>query len=326
MSVKLLDGLSYRLREVCIEDAELIINIRNESGKGNAFINPVSDDVVLQRKWLEGYALEQSDHYFVIENLFSKEPEGLISLYNVRENTAEWGRWVLKKGSLSASESVQLVMKYAFETLCLEKVFSRTIIENSHVVSFHENYGARRKVILPNYTELRGKTYDAIEHEVSKSLFYSVVNPKLDTQVSQVFNRNLKKEVGPLEFHHIGIATTNIDKEFDVFRLIGYVREGDSFEDATQGIKGQFITSNSGPRLELLENISGSATLDTWLNNRIKMYHLGFIVDHFDYAIDVLKSRKAKIIKRPEISTYFGKRICFVVFNNSLILEIIERS
>ena len=325
MNKKVVNGLNYRLREVCVKDAELIIDIRNESGKGNAFINPVSYDVASQQKWLEKYALAENDYYFIVENLFSGEPEGLISLYDINGNTAEWGRWVLKKGSLCASESVQLLMQYAFQTLSLEKVFSRTIIENSNVVSFHDNYGAQRRSLLPNYAELGGKRYDAIEHEVTKSLFHSVVNPKLDSQVSKIFNRNLKKELGPLEFHHIGLATTDIEKEYDVFRLIGYVREGDPFVDEIQGIKGQFITSHSGPRLELLENISGSETLDTWLKNRIKMYHLGFIVEHFDSAIDELKRRKAKIIKRPELSTYFGKRICFIVFNNSFLLELIEK-
>lgn len=125
-------------------------------------------------------------------------------------------------------------------------------------------------------------------------------------------------------FHHIGYATTSIERERAVFEFIGYRAEGSIFTDLEQGVKGCFLVG-SGPRLELLENLPGATTLTPWLNAGIKMYHFAYQVDDIDAAIEWARAQRAKVIVRPIPAIAFGgSRISFVMFRNGLMLEFIE--
>jgi hypothetical protein len=129
-----------------------------------------------------------------------------------------------------------------------------------------------------------------------------------------------------LIFHHIAIASSNIEREYDALSALGYHKEGDSFIDEAQGIKGQFIVADCQPRIELLENLEGSHTLDVWLNNNTKMYHLAYYTPplHFDKFVDEFVRNRAKIVTPVKLSAYFGKRICFLMLPNMSIIELIE--
>lgn len=99
--------------------------------------------------------------------------------------------------------------------------------------------------------------------------------------------KDIAKFINGLQFHHIGIATKSIEKEFPIYSLMGYTIEGESFTDTKQGIRGQFITAyNNFPRLELLENLDGSDTLTKPLSNNSKMYHIAFYADDFDKTME----------------------------------------
>ena len=130
-----------------------------------------------------------------------------------------------------------------------------------------------------------------------------------------------------LMFHHIGIASVDIEREYTYFQVLGYVKEGNSFVDETQGIKGQFIIADGQPRIELLQNLEGSHALDIWLNNKTKMYHLAYYVEDFDKTTESFihnPGRMAKIIVPAKMSVYFGSRIVFLMLPNMSIIELIE--
>lgn len=126
------------------------------------------------------------------------------------------------------------------------------------------------------------------------------------------------------EFHHIGCATACIDRERRLFEFLGYQIEGEPFSDTLQGVSGCFLTG-PGPRIELLENLSGSDTLTPWINAGVKMYHFAYWVDDVCNAIDWARSQRAKVIVRPVPAIAFGGRhISFVMFRNGLMLEFIQ--
>ncbi len=127
------------------------------------------------------------------------------------------------------------------------------------------------------------------------------------------------------DFHHIGYATASIERERDFFALLGYCQEGGVFVDPIQGVTGCFLIG-AGPRIELLENLPGAATLTPWLNAGVKMYHFAYEVADLDAAIDWARSQLAKVTVVPVPAVAFGKRrISFVMFRNGLMLEFIER-
>lgn len=318
-------GFSYRLRPVEISDAQFIIDIRTQDEQRNKYIHPISNDLSTQIKWIKEYFTRPGDFYFVIENCLTGDNEGLISFYNVHDNEAEWGRWIIRKNSFAAAESVYLMYKIAFEQAGLSKLYCRTIVNNEAVVSFHTSIGEKTECILPNVFEINGMSYDAIKQFADKDIFYSDVAPKLEAQAQRIYKRNIRILYGGLLFDHIGIATHGIARELPVYATLGYKRCGDFFEDYEQGIRGLFIEKEGSPKIELLENLPGSTTLDVPLSKGIKMYHIGYCVDNFDKTIEFMKNKRARIVSQPKISIYFGKRIAFLLLPNMQMIEIIEK-
>jgi methylmalonyl-CoA/ethylmalonyl-CoA epimerase len=126
-------------------------------------------------------------------------------------------------------------------------------------------------------------------------------------------------------FHHIGYATTSIERERSLFMFLGYMPEGEPFADPAQGVAGCFMTGH-GPRIELLENLPGEHTLTPWLDAGVRMYHLGYEVDNVIAAIEWARQQRAKVVTPPVPAVAFGgRRIAFVIFRHGLLLEFIER-
>lgn len=319
-----IEGVGYRLRPIRLGDAQFVIDLRLEDRDRNKYIHVISSELVLQEEWLERYFEREGDFYFVVENKVTGESEGLVGIYDLENNKAEWGRWVIKKGSLATSESLDLLFKVAFNSLNLEQLYCRTICENDRVVSLHDSLPQLRRGILREFLEVNGVKYDVVEHYVTPKHYYEKIECVLEKKTMLIFQRNLRLLIGKLEFHHIGIATNSIEKEFSAYRFLGYVREDLAFKDHEQGIRGQFITAPDQPRLELLENLEGSATLDVWLKNRVKVYHVAYKTSNIDEAVSVLNRNKIRIVTPLKMSVYFKKRICFLLLSPGFLIELIE--
>lgn len=127
------------------------------------------------------------------------------------------------------------------------------------------------------------------------------------------------------EFHHIGIACKNFDLEQKTYSFWGYQQENSDFQDDLQGVLGRFLVAPNQPRIELLQNTPTSHTLDLWLKKRTKMYHLAYLVKDLDAAVNFWKARGGGMVKEPLPSSYFKKRICFMLLPNMLLIELIEK-
>lgn len=318
------EGVGYRLRPIRLEDAKFVIDIRLEDRDRNQYIHKISPRLAIQKEWLQRYFEREGDFYFVVENKITGKPEGLIGIYDLKSGRAEWGRWVIKKGSLATAESLDLLFKVAFNTLNLDELYCRTICENDRVVSLHDSLPQLRRGILKNFLEVNGVKYNVIEHYSTPQHYYEKIACVLEQKAMLIFQRNLRSLIGKLEFHHIGLATNNIEEEFNSYRFLGYVREDAKFEDQEQGIKGQFITAPGQPRLELLENMEGSTTLDVWLKNRVKIYHFAYKTAHIEKAISILNRNRIRIVAPLKTSVYFKKRICFLLLSPGFLIELIE--
>lgn len=158
----------YRLRPVALEDAPFIVALRTDPLL-NRFIHEISPRIEDQVAWLDRYFLRPGDYYFIVENADSAEPQGTIGLYNAASDSscAEWGRWILKGGSMAALESAWLIYEAGFSKLRLASLCSRTLAENCGVVSFHDSFGACRAAVLEQHFIIRGEPKSAIEHRVT---------------------------------------------------------------------------------------------------------------------------------------------------------------
>jgi methylmalonyl-CoA/ethylmalonyl-CoA epimerase len=125
-------------------------------------------------------------------------------------------------------------------------------------------------------------------------------------------------------FHHLGIACKSIEREEAVYAGLGYQREGERFEDTLQGVRGSFMTGG-GPRIELLENLPGSATLAPWLAKGVRVYHMAYLVDDFDAELAAALRAGWKTMRAPLPAIAFGgARVCFLMMPNMQLVELVE--
>lgn len=320
-----IEGEAFRLRSVKTSDADFIIQLRNFECADSQYLHKVSLVVSEQEEWINNQICREGDYYFIIENRLTKEREGTIGLYGVSDGKAEWGRWVLKKGSLASIESVILLFRFAFKDLGLRGVFCRTIEENRAVVHFHDNFGEKNVGVCKKGIQIGERIYQLIEHRTNLQIFEKDIYPKVSAKIERIFQRNLKSAFGEFSFDHIGIATKAIESEIPFYTIQGYVKSSDYFDDQEQGVRGVFFEHTNGPKLELLENLEGLHTLDKYIRTGTKMYHQAFYVQDFDKAIECLKNVKARMISEPKNSVFFKKRISFFVLKNMDLIEIMER-
>lgn len=222
-----LDGCGYRLRPVEMTDAQFVVDTRLEDMERNRFIHPISPCIFQQEEWLKAYFEREGDCYFIIENRLTGQPEGLIAFYNMQDGKAEWGRWVIRRGSFSAVESVYLLYRIAFEQAGLQELYCRTVAENTAVVSFHSSIGEQTRAVHPKMFELNQEFFDAVEQYADQACFYEIMAPKLKKQAMEIYRRNLKRIHSLFTFHHIGVAAKSIEKALSVYTLLGYVQEGE---------------------------------------------------------------------------------------------------
>lgn len=135
------EGPAFRLRPVANDDAAYIVDLR---ARGGPYINRGATNAAEQREWLARYFEREGDFCFVVEARRNARREGVVGIYDVRDGTAEWGRFVLEPRSHAAIETALLVYDVAFGDLALERIRCRTLAANAKVVAFHDSCGLVR--------------------------------------------------------------------------------------------------------------------------------------------------------------------------------------
>ena len=127
------------------------------------------------------------------------------------------------------------------------------------------------------------------------------------------------------QFHHLGVACQDLDKEATRLAPLGYAPEGEDFVDPVQGVSGRFL-AGGGPRLELLAPLAASGFLTPWLASGVKLYHLAYETPSLDEEIARFRTQGAKLVVRPVPAVAFGGRpIAFLMLPNLLLVELIAQ-
>ncbi len=132
-------GEKTTLEEVVPADAADICALRNDEKISRFLSSSRQVSVEEQRQWIENNLAKGDGHYFRI--LDEKGGFcGTASLYNVLDNEAEFGRFICTR-TLQAVETEYLVIRHAFETMGLRRIYCRTAVENKKVWKMHYSYG-----------------------------------------------------------------------------------------------------------------------------------------------------------------------------------------
>lgn len=163
-------GCYFALRPVRLDDVGFMVSLRTDP-ELTKFLNPTSNRIEDQKSYLKSYFSRPDDYYFIVQNRQSGTSEGMLGIYDIDHQTqrAEWGRWILKKNSLAAVESVCLVYRAGFEELGLKEMYCRTVARNERVVSFHASCGLTLAKKLPGHVIIDGVTHDSVEQVMSLS-------------------------------------------------------------------------------------------------------------------------------------------------------------
>ena len=138
MRINSITGLATILSEVTIEDSQAICELRNENNKYLSSADSIS--IVDQEHWITENLKCDDGFYFKIIDLKTMKLVGTISLYNLKDGSAEFGRYISNK-TLQAVESELLILKFGFEVMKLDRIFCRTMENNKSVWNQHYKYG-----------------------------------------------------------------------------------------------------------------------------------------------------------------------------------------
>jgi RimJ/RimL family protein N-acetyltransferase len=175
------DGEAFRLRPISTDDAAFIIKLRTDPELGK-YLHATSSSVADQIAWTHRYYERQGDWYFIVEQVSNGESHGAVAIYNYEaaNASAEWGRWILKRGSLAALESVSLVYDAGFDRLGLTLMYSRTEDANQPVVSFHTSLGSAL------YGRVMGSGGERWTEQRITSVRWREIRPTLEKKISAV--------------------------------------------------------------------------------------------------------------------------------------------
>ena len=172
---EVLYGQFCTLRPVQIEDAEFIMELRNDARRAR-YISAGSDSVDAQRLWIRRYLERRKlgeEYYFVACDINS-EAWGVIRLYDIQADECTGGSWVMRKGSPTAVslETYLLPIHLAFKVLSKQVMHIDVRKANTRVWMWHEMCGAifQSEDQLNRYYDYTPAVYSIAENRVYSSI------------------------------------------------------------------------------------------------------------------------------------------------------------
>ena len=128
-----------------------------------------------------------------------------------------------------------------------------------------------------------------------------------------------------LLFHHIGVATKDIDATASVYELGGYNRSATIF-DPIQNVNICWLTKDDSPTIELLAPVDEKSPVNKTIEkNGVTPYHCCYVVDNINNAVDELRKQKYVMVSKPaEAVAFKGSRVCFLFNKNVGLIELVE--
>jgi RimJ/RimL family protein N-acetyltransferase len=159
-------GIAFGLRSPAADDAQFTVELRS-SPEVVRYLHRIPGDLASQRAWEDMAMARDDDLPLVVFRRATGAPEGTIGIYRIDRlhETAEWGRWALRRDSLAAVESVLLVFDLAFNTVRLKSLYCRTLTGNSRAIAFHDALGLERE--LTGLVDVDGREQPYVQHRIA---------------------------------------------------------------------------------------------------------------------------------------------------------------
>lgn len=134
------------LKYIQLEDAKFLHSLRTDPALSR-YLSVVDPKIATQIKWLEKYKERErnkKEYYFII-HLKTGEKMGAIRMYDFIADSFCWGSWIIKQNApiYTAIESILAVFEYGFDYLGFTRSHFDAMKDNSKVVDFYINFGAK---------------------------------------------------------------------------------------------------------------------------------------------------------------------------------------
>jgi hypothetical protein len=135
-------GHKLALRDAGVADAAFILALRTDARKAQ-HLSQTPHDLQRQQDWLQQYAQDASQVYFIITNR-TGHPVGTVRLYDQRGDSFCWGSWIKADDAPSGFgvESALMVYEVAL-AMGFDAAHFDVRRENTSVCQFHTRFGAR---------------------------------------------------------------------------------------------------------------------------------------------------------------------------------------
>ena len=127
------------------------------------------------------------------------------------------------------------------------------------------------------------------------------------------------------KFHHIGVATNNLNETATVYEQGGYHRSATIY-DSIQNVNICWLTKDGMPTVELLAPQYKESPVNKTLEKvGVSPYHSCYIVDNIEDAVEKLRKQRYAMVSKPaEAVAFKGSRVCFLYNKNVGLIELVE--
>lgn len=131
--------------------------------------------------------------------------------------------------------------------------------------------------------------------------------------------------ISELVFHHIGVATNDIEATASVYEQGGYHRSATIY-DPVQNVNICWLTKEGNPTVELLAPQDEKSPVNKTLKKLgVSPYHCCYIVDNIENAVTELRKQRYVMVSKPtEAVAFKGSRVCFLFNKNVGLIELVE--
>lgn len=132
-----------------------------------------------------------------------------------------------------------------------------------------------------------------------------------------------------MKLHHVGIVVDDIESGIQRYKaLFGFVPVSDVVDDPIQKVSVVLLSnpeSDEAP-IELIAPLTDDSPVSNILKGNLRLYHLCFLVDNIEEALQNFRNNGAIIISGPVPAELFeGKKIAFVYSPDKYVIELLEK-
>jgi methylmalonyl-CoA/ethylmalonyl-CoA epimerase len=132
-----------------------------------------------------------------------------------------------------------------------------------------------------------------------------------------------------MKLHHVGIVVDDIELGIQRYKaLFGFVPVSEVVDDPIQKVSVVLLSNpeSDGAPIELIAPLTDDSPVSNILKGNLRLYHLCFLVDNIEEALQNFRNNGAIIISGPVPAELFeGQRIAFVYSPDKYVIELLEK-